>query len=58
MEILGILILCFIGFIFLGLLGKLLGLILSILGWLMDGVWGCLGWIIIIFFIVVVLSVI
>jgi hypothetical protein len=33
-------------------------LILSILGWLMDGCWGCLGWIIIIFFIIVVLSVI
>lgn len=50
MEVIGVLILIVLGFIFFGLLGKLIGFLFTIIGWLFNGVinsLGCLFWFII-----------
>jgi len=59
MELIGILFLVGICLIFFGLLGKLLGLIWMILGWLMNGVFNCAGcfvWFFIIFILLLALA--
>jgi len=55
MEVIGLVILiCFLVLIF-GIIGKLLGLLWMIIGWLLEGVGNCLGCFVWVFLIIIVL---